>query len=177
MSASRLARPHSEFKDSYHEALLEYHAEDNFQHIRPLSEMDAFETFIQTRLSEDGADHAPLPDWSEPVKETILWLVKDQTYIGECAIRHRINWHLEKHGGHFSYIIRPSYRNRGFGKKLLQKALPVMASFGIERALLTTAPTNAASIHLIEICGGVFDEETVETEQFPARRKYWLRTD
>lgn len=175
MSASYLTRPDAEFRDSYLEALDEYHAAGQFLHLAPSAA--GFEPFLQSRLSENGTDHNPLPDWAEPVKETILWLVKEQTYIGECAIRHRINWHLEKWGGHYFYTIRPSMRGKGFGKKLMLKSIPVMNSFGIERALITADPDNPASTHIIESCGGEFFEETPCTDQFPARRKYWLRTD
>ena len=175
MSASYLTRPDIDYRDSYLEALSEYHAAGQFLYLKP--GIETFQSFLEKRQSENGADHAPLPDWAEPVKETILWLVKDQTYIGECAIRHRVNWHLEKWGGHYDYTIRPSMRGKGFGKKLLMKSIPVMNNIGIERALITADPDNAVSCHIIESCGGEFFEDTHGTEQFPARKKYWLRTD
>ena len=174
MSASKLVRPDSDYKDSFLEALTEYHAEGRYQYLSHNSLRADFEDFVKKLRTERGQPHRPYQDWVEPVPETVAWLVKDDDYIGSVEIRHRLNWHLEKWGGHIHFIVRPSMRGKGFGKKTLLKAIPIANYLGIEKALLTAAPDNAPAIRIIESCGGAFEDELPETEQFPARRIYWL---
>ncbi len=109
--------------------------------------------------------------------ETSLWLVKGDKYIGSFNIRHRLNWHLEKWGGHVNFIIRPSMRGKGFGKKILQKGLPIVNYLGIERALFTIAPESSCAARILEFCGAELEDETPATEQFPARKRYWVNTN
>lgn len=174
MSASKLVRPDIEYKNSYLEALREYQAEGRqlYNDIHRIT--DNFPAFVNALRAERGYPHQPFQDWVEPVPETILWLVKDDDYIGTADIRHRLNWHLEKWGGNIHFAIRPTMRGRGFGKKLLIKTKPFANYLGIENALITVAPDNAPAIAVIEFCGGKFSNELHETNQFPARRRYWL---
>jgi len=174
MTASKLVRPAAEYQESFLEALREYHAEGRclYQQI-PVIKND-FSNFIKDLRTEKGCRHQPFQEWVDPVPETITWLVKDNEYLGTCQIRHRLNWHLEKWGGHIHFIIRPSRRQCGFGKKMLMKAMPIANHFGIDKALLTLDPDNAPAIRVAEACGAKFTDELPETGEFPARRRYWL---
>lgn len=174
MSASKLVKPAVEHKESYIEALREFQAEGRYTFL-DINEVEAnFPDFIHKVNDGKKHLHKPYADWVEQVPETVLWLVKDKEFIGTLNIRHRLNWHLEKWGGHINFVIRPSMRNKGFAKKILQKGIPFACYLGIERALITLDPADKVGQHVVEFCGGVFDEETPETEQFPARRRYWL---
>lgn len=174
MSASKLVKPDREYKDSYLEAMREFQAENRYSHIN-LDELSAsFDSYIDALNAGKGYIHKPFQDWMEKVPETTLWLEKDGKYIGTITVRHRLNWHLEKWGGHINFIVRPSMRDKGYGKKLLQKAIPCICYLGLEKALLTVAPDNAAALRVVEFCGGKFEDETPATEQFPAMRRYWL---
>ncbi|NQZ13415.1 MAG: GNAT family N-acetyltransferase [Alphaproteobacteria bacterium] len=174
MSASKLIRPSIDYKDNYLEALEEYHAEDRYlyQNIADLS--SDFESFVKELSAEKGYPHQPYQDWVEPVPETVVWMIKDEQYLGTVDIRHRLNWHLEKWGGHVHFVIRPSMRGKGFGTKMLRKAMPIINYLGIDEALLTVAPDNEWAIEIIETCGGKFEDETTATDKFPAMRRYWL---
>lgn len=174
MSASKLAKPDLIFEESYLEALAEYQAEGRYEFLDPAAIKADFGKFITDINNKDLHMHKPFEDWAEPVPETAIWLVKEHKYIGSINIRHRLNWHLEKWGGHANFNIRPSMRGKGFGKKLLQKAMPAMAHLGIDRALLTPEPDNPAAIRVIEFCHGELEDETTATDKFPARRRYWL---
>lgn len=174
MSASKLVKPALDHKESYLEALREYHLEGRYKFVDEKELGDTFEPFIDELNDGKRHLHKPYADWVEPVPETALWLVKDDYYIGAFNIRHRLNWHLEKWGGHINFIIRPSMRGKGFGKKILQKGMPFVNYLGIERALLTLAPDNLAGIRVVEFCGGEFQDDLAATEQFPARKRYWL---
>lgn len=174
MTASKLIRPNVDYKESYLEALSEYHEEERYLY-QDINLLDAdFNSFVKELRAEKGYPHQPYQDWVEPVPETIVWLVKDQDYIGTVDIRHRLNWHLEKWGGHVHFVIRPSMRHKGFGAKMLQKAIPIINYLGIDKALITIPPDQARCIQTVESCGGVFDDETPATDRFPAMRRYWL---
>ena len=174
MSASKLVKPALEHKESYLEALREYHEESRYKFLDVKDLENNFENFIKDLNSGNRHLHKPYADWVEPVPETALWMVKDDKYIGSFNIRHRLNWHLEKWGGHINFIIRPTMRGKGFGKKILRKGMPFANYLGIDRALLTIAPDNDAARRIIEFCGGELQDELPATDQFPARHRYWL---
>lgn len=164
-----------EYKESFLEALKEFHAEGRYKFIDATEVSGDFEGFVK-RLNDGRRNlHKPFADWIEPVPETVLWFVKDDQYIGTFNIRHRLNWHLEKNGGHINFVIRPSMRSKGYGKKLLQKGMPFICYLGIDRALITLDPANKSGIKIVEHCGGEFDDQTPETEKFPSRLRYWLQ--
>lgn len=174
MSASKIVRPSVEYKKSYIEAIKEFQGEGRYLFV-DIHELDEnFEKFIEDINTHKRHLHKPYADWVEPVPETILWLVKGDQFIGNINIRHRLNWHLEKWGGHINFTIRPSMRSKGFGKKILQKGMPYACHLGIDRALITLAPDDKTGQHIVEFCGGKFQDETPETEKFPARKRYWL---
>ena len=174
MSASKLVRPAEEYKESYLEALAEYHAEGRYlyQDINTLK--GDFESFLTSMRAEKGYPHQPYQDWVEPVPETIVWLVKDNKYIGTVDIRHRLNWHLEKWGGHIHFNIRPSMRGKGFGTKILMKAIPIVNYIGIDKALITIPTDDNAATRIVESVGATFEDKTCATEKFPAVKRYWL---
>ena len=174
MSASKIAKADSLYKESFIDALIEYQDEGRY-HFLNISEVKTnFDDFVADMNSRRQHFHRPFKSWVEPVPETIVWLVKDHDYIGTVCIRHRLNWHLEKQGGNVNFIIRPSMRGKGFGKKALQKAMPVIGHLGIDNALLTAEADNLAAKRIIEFCGGVYEDTTPQTERFPARERYWL---
>jgi len=174
MSASKLVRPAIEYKESYLEALEEFHAEGRYTYQDSQSLQANFEEFVEALNTERGYPHQPYQDWVEPVPETIVWLVKDNKYIGTVDIRHRLNWHLEKWGGHIHFNVRPTMRGMGFGKKMLQKAMPIVNYLGLDKALITLAPENISGIKIVEAVGAEFEDETSATDKFPAMRRYWL---
>ncbi|WP_217898968.1 GNAT family N-acetyltransferase [Oceanicola sp. 22II-s10i] len=60
--------------------------------------------------------------------------------------------------GHIGYAVVPWRRDRGFATAALAGMLPGARSIGLRHVDLTTAPENAASIRVIEKCGGVLVE-------------------
>ena len=174
MSAAKLEKPSLEHKESYLEALEEFQNEGRYNFLDIDEVAENFEDFIEKVNTGKKNLHKPYADWVETVPETVLWLVKDNEFIGTLNIRHRLNWHLEKWGGNVNFIIRPSMRGKGFGKKILQKGMPYICYLGIDRALLTVDPEDKAAIKIVEFCGGKLEDVTQATDKFPARRRYWL---
>lgn len=174
MSASKLVKPSPEYKKSFLEALKEFQAEGRYKFLKYEEIERDFDKFV-TDINEGRRHmHKPYADWVEPVTETVLWMVKDGDFIGIFNVRHRLNWHLEKWGGHINFLIRPSMRGKSFGKKILQKGIPYACYLGIDKALITVDPNNKSAQRIIEHCGGVLENETQATDKFPARKRYWL---
>ena len=169
-----LGRPSVEYKDSFLEALREFQKEDRFTFYDYTELKNDFEGFVEHLRQDRGYEHKPYQEWVEPVPETVAWLVKDDQYIGTVDIRHRLNWHLEKWGGHIHFIIRPSMRDQGFGRRILLKTIPIANHLGIEKALITIDPHNKAGIRILESCGAEYADTQPETERFPERHRYWL---
>ncbi len=174
MTASKLEKPSLEHKESYIEALKEFQEEGRYSFLKIEEIEKNFEEFIKKLNEGKRSLHKPYADWVEPVPETVLWLVKDNNFIGTLNIRHRLNWHLEKWGGHLNFVIRPSMRGKGFGKKLLQKAIPYISYLGIDRALITIDPKDEAGNKIVQFCGAEFEDTLPATDKFPARNRYWL---
>ncbi|MCC6597947.1 MAG: GNAT family N-acetyltransferase [Alphaproteobacteria bacterium] len=175
MSASKLVKPNAAYKQSYLEALDEFHAEGRYKSLSRSEIEKNFDKYVEELNTGKRYLRRPFVDWVEPVPETVLWLVKKDEYIGSITIRHRLNWHLEKWGGHVNFTIRPSMRKKGFGKKILQKGMPYICYLGIDRALVLVDPLNIAGQRVVEFCGGEFQDETQKTDRFPARKRYWLQ--
>lgn len=174
MSASKLTKPSEKYKESFLEAAAEFQSEGRLQFVKIAEISSDFGAFVNQLNSGQRHVHHPNPDWVEPVPETVLWLVKDDDFIGVINIRHRLNWHLERWGGHVNFAIRPTWRRKGFGGKILRKALPVALHLGIDKVLLTIERENNGAIKVIQSCGGVFENETPASERFPARKCFWI---
>lgn len=93
-------------------------------------------------------------------------------------MRHHIeNDFLALEGGHIGFDVAPSYRGRGYGKKMLKLVLPKASELGIRKALITADEDNIASRKVIENNGGIF-ENVVMGKVFPEPiARYWVSCD
>ena len=90
------------------------------------------------------------------VAHTMLYGILEEKIAGRCSVRHRLNKSLKYCGGHIGYAVAPKYRKRGLGKQLLRAGLQHLKSVSEDtEALLTVAPSNTASVRMIEGAGGV----------------------
>jgi len=123
-------------------------------------------------LSRMKADGFPTPEF---VPMDSYFIEANGRILGEIYIRHRLTPHLENIGGHIGYKVRPSCRNRGVATTALRLAIKRLAEIGVERALVTCNATNAASVRVIEKCGGDrIEDAIVETR---VERRYWIALD
>ncbi len=91
-------------------------------------------------------------------RDCVFWLVDDGTYVGQSSIRPELGTpYLITYGGHIGYSIRPSHRQRGYGRRILQLTLERCREFGLERALVTCDEDNTPSRRIIEANGGDFE--------------------
>ncbi len=174
MSASKLVKPAIAYQEGFLKALDEYHKEGRYTFLDRTVISKSFKSFVDDLNDGHRHTHKTFADWVETVPETTLWMVKNDEYIGSFKIRHRLNWHLEKWGGHINFLIRPSMRGKGFGKKILQKGMPFVCYLGVDRALITVDPAHKSAAHIIEFCGGKYEDTTPNTVRFPERARYWL---
>jgi predicted acetyltransferase len=79
---------------------------------------------------------------------------EDGLLVGTIRVRHELTEGLWQDGGNVGYEVRPSLWNRGYATRMLALALTEARRIGLDWVLLTVAPTNAASIRVIEKNGG-----------------------
>lgn len=164
-----LVKPNIKYKDSFLEAVEEFRKEGNRVVKMRLPEIEeTFEKYIE-RMA-DGERGVNLPEGY--VSHTRLWLVEGSDFIGSIDIRHSLTENLLKFGGHIGYEIRPSKRRMGYGTKMLELALPITKSLGINKALITCNDDNIGSAKIIEKNGGIL-ENKIPCEN-TLRRRYWI---
>jgi predicted acetyltransferase len=105
---------------------------------------------------------------------SLHWLCDGDMFIGEASIRHQLNAHLMQEGGHIGYGIRPSYRGRGYGKRILALALEECRRLRIERVLVTCLDRNVASARIIEANRGRLENVIAAPSGQGALRRYWI---
>ncbi len=86
--------------------------------------------------------------------------IDSNSILGAVQIRHELNDTLS-YEGHLSFGIRPSYRSKGLGKKLLDEALKIADTLGIKKALLTCDKNNAPARKVIHANGGKLEDEVM----------------
>lgn len=163
-----LERPSERHRESFLRALVELREEG-----LPwwsggdldLAERD-FAALVAKRLAEASpADAGRVP-------KTHLWAIGAEQFVGRIAIHHALDDALRVSGGHIGYDTVPSFRGRGVATEMLRLALPVARDLGLSEVLLTCDDTNAASIRVIEKCGGALRETRVLDAKRPAKRYY-----
>lgn len=93
--------------------------------------------------------------------------------VGMLDLRHKLNAHLEKEGGHIGYSIRKSHRGLGYAKCGLKEALKIAKSeLNLKKVLLTCDESNSASKAVILSVGGVLDSKLEMNRKLVER--YWV---
>jgi len=103
---------------------------------------------------------------------TYFWMDPQGTVIGAVNLRHTLNEHLLRCGGHIGYGVRPGFRRQGHAAAMLAATLPYARALGITRALVTCDKSNIASARTIRKCGGVLENEIVDDGII--KQRYWI---
>ncbi|MGW4773079.1 GNAT family N-acetyltransferase [Nocardia sp. NPDC004278] len=120
---------------------------------------------------EDYRQGRNLPDGVVPA--TFLIATVNDEIVGRADIRHTLNDHLARRGGHIGYAVLAEHRHRGHGRAILQQSLDLAHQMGIERVLITCDDGNEGSRQIIESCGGTL--ESVEPwSDGTLIRRYWI---
>jgi predicted acetyltransferase len=109
------------------------------------------------------------------VRADEFWILDGGEVVGSLGVRHVLNDALKKLGGHIGYATHPGHRGRGVATFALHRGLSVLKHLGVQEALVTCQAENAASIRIIEKCGG----QRIEDSEFPdhpelTRRRYHI---
>ncbi len=111
------------------------------------------------------------------VKQTRLWLIENDIFIGAFDIRHNLNDELIKRGGNIAYYIIPSKRKKGYaslGLKLCCKY--AFETLNLKKVLVTCNALNLASYNTMKKVanelGGYEDKPTF----FPDKeeKRVWI---
>jgi predicted acetyltransferase len=165
----QLAAPSPSVRSSFVQALAEYRGEGRYTNLDPaeLREAPAFGRYIEgLSARSDVAWESP----EDRVRQTVLWWVEGDAYLGRVSIRHLLTKQLERRGGHIGYDVRPSARRRGHGTRMLAAALPIARSLGIDPALVTCDAANVASRRIIVSAGGRLQDE------LDGELRFWVPT-
>jgi predicted acetyltransferase len=124
----------------------------------------------------DYRDGVNLPP--DHVPSTFLFAFVGARIVGRTSIRHRLNEHLLRVGGHIGYAVVPEFRRRGYATEILRQSLVLAREqLGITRALLTCDDDNVGSIRTIEKNGGALENVVSGPDLDKPKRRYWIPTD
>ncbi|MCL2407686.1 MAG: GNAT family N-acetyltransferase [Defluviitaleaceae bacterium] len=93
--------------------------------------------------------------------------------VGVVDIRHHLNEHLLKVGGHISYSVHPNQRRKGYATEILRLALHKCRDLGIKEVLVTCNKANIGSHKTILNNGGVLEDEYVDNNGSVTLR-HWI---
>ena len=124
------------------------------------------------RLRQD-AEGVGLPAGHVPA--SCFWLIDEhETLMGVAHFRHSLNAALSYEGGHIGYSVRPTHRNKGYGKLMLKLLLERAKTRGITKVLLTCDKANVASARVIQSNGGRLDSEVPRKDGKGTTQRYWI---
>ena len=110
------------------------------------------------------------------VPASTFWLTRNENVLlGVSSLRHKLNKHLLKFGGHIGYAIRPSQRQKGYGSSILKLTLAEAKRLGLKKVLITCGDSNVASIKIIEKNGGVLMDKCDRDKSAKLTRRYWIK--
>ena len=169
-----LVQPQEKYKDSFLEAINEFKSKDLHGRYKDLDTeyiKNDFSTYITNLdLESKGINLA-----EGRVPQTTYWLIDNDEFIGRVSIRHSLNEHLLKLGGHIGYDIRPSKRKKGYGRAILRLVLPFAKELGIDKVLITCDVTNVDSKKIIEANGGELENTFSVGNSMPDIHRYWIK--
>jgi predicted acetyltransferase len=145
-----------------------------------------FTHFWESRLFQDAKAlirFLPLMQKGEELKSpevacTFLYAFnKENKIVGRTSIRHELNDHLYKDGGHIGYAVVPEFRKQGIATDILKQSLQICREFNIQvegKVLITCDDDNLGSIKTIEKNRGVLLDKFSLVAGKPLKRRYWI---
>ena len=165
-----LTEPDSKYQDSFLAGLREFHQEGRMLQYDFRVVSENFERFLYHLKAQQ--DRTKLPPHIVP--QSHFWLIDHDEFIGILSLRRELNDTFIRISGHIGYQVRPSKRQRGYGRELLRLGLQKAKELGFTRVLLTCDEDNIASKRVIESNGGQF-ENAILVEGSPIKKlRYWI---
>ena len=172
----RIIEPDERFRVSFLEAWDEFDAEDGrgaectgaFGFTRRQCDSVAGFAAMCARRRLDKTDP---PEGFVPA--TMLWAVDGGRWLGRVSVRHELNDHLIRFGGHIGYAVRPSARRRGIATTLLRVGLGMLNGIGVGEALILCAEDNEGSRRVIETNGGELEKIAEGLRHYRVATRQW----
>jgi len=120
----------------------------------------------------DNSLEATVHEGFVPATTYLAICLADQTLVGMIDIRHRLNDHLLKYGGHIGYSVKKTARGNGYAKSMLAIALIKCQELKINPVLITCDKDNIASAKTIIANNGILENE-IEYDNKIIQR-YWI---
>lgn len=145
-----------------------------------------FTHFWESRLNQDATKlirFLPLMQKGQELQGsevpcTFMFAFNSENQIvGRTSIRHEVNEHLMKDGGHIGYAVVPEFRKQGVATKILEESLRFCRKWNIQvegKVLVTCDDDNIGSIKTIEKNGGMLLDKINLVEGKPLKRRYWI---
>lgn len=143
-----------------------------FSGFSSLDKYEIYEDWLQ-KLKEDAAINHIKPN-RVPACTYFLMRKSNNHILGIINIRHALNDYLLAYGGHIGYSIRPSERQKGYGKKQLLLGLQKCKEIPLQKVLITCLEDNEASRKTIESCGGILENIQYDENSKNSYLRYWI---
>ena len=168
----KLVTPSLHYQESYIQMISEYS-----EHNEPL---------IPFVLAEDYGDFPLMVNKLDAysrgqlipkgfIAHSSFWLIDENERVVGCSnLRHKLNKHLLVLGGHIGFGIRPSERQKGYAKLILELTLSKAKNKCINNVLLTVDKDNLGSVKAIQYNKGVLTSEKEVSGQNSLIQYYWI---
>lgn len=108
------------------------------------------------------------------VPHTMLYAFLDEKIIGRVSVRHTLNDHLRKRGGHIGYAVAKNYRNNGHATEMVRQAIDYCKKLNLTSIMVTCADDNIPSWKIIENFHGKLEDRVWDEEDKEIIRRYWI---
>ncbi len=165
-----LVYPDIKYKETFLEALQEFRADNISTELNIMDIENNFRAFCsEWEKKRKGIDLKP-----DEVPETMYWAIVDGKFVGRIVMRHYLNEHLSKYGGHIGYAVISSERRKGYGTEMTRRVLPLVKEMGIDKALITIDHGNIGSEKIVKKFGATKEKEIYVGEKHPRVMHYWI---
>ena len=110
-----------------------------------------------------------LQNTSGPLPTSTYAMLDGGIEIGFIQIRHQPSHSCDvptNFASHIYYEIKPEYRHKGYGKKILKLGLKKVEEIGLKEIIITCYDDNTPSKKIIEANGGILvDSYLIPTDQ------------
>ena len=162
-----LVRPGFLYRNSFLDALEEYHREGRLLELSAADVQENFKGYVATLRRQEE----PVGDAPDHVPQTTFWLVDGDRYVGRLSLRHRLNDPRWDDRGNIGYVVRPSARRRGYGSAALRLGLVEARRLGLRRVLI---PCDAVNVGSRKIVAGTLERVVPVPGDERSTCHYWI---